>query len=242
MTRGSFTTSLRIALVAACAALVLAGSAVLAQAPKGVPNALQGFSENRGKPVQIEAQSLEVRDRDKVATFSGNVNVTQGDTNMKTKSLVVFYDQEATPGAMKAAQPGPEGAQQIRRLEAKGGVVVTQKDQVATGDQGIFDMRANTVTLLGNVVVSKGKNVMRGERLVVNLDTGISTVDAGKGSGPVKMLIDPNDARDAKGGLKTIEPGAVRHGIRDSKSEAKPDPARGKDSGRPAAPGQSPIY
>ena len=52
---------------------------------------------------------------------------------------------------MKAAQaPAPGGgSQQIRRLEAKGGVIVTQKDQTATGDTGMFDMRANTVTLTG---------------------------------------------------------------------------------------------
>jgi len=163
--------------LASCAALWLAGSAVSAQTLKGERNALQGFSENRGKPVQIKAASLEVRDRDKVATFSGNVDVTQGDTNMKAKTLVVFYDQEATLGGMKAAQPGPEGAQSIRRLEAKGNVVVTQKDQVATGDQGIFDMKTNTVTLLGNVVMSKAQNVMKGDRLMVDLNSGVSRVE-----------------------------------------------------------------
>ena len=109
-----------------------------------MPNALQGFSQNRDQPVHIEAASLEVRDKDKVATFSGNVVVTQGDTSMRCKSLVVFYDQEDGKGgktSMKAAQPGPGGKQQIRRLEAIGGVVVTQKDQTATGELGIFDMK-----------------------------------------------------------------------------------------------------
>jgi lipopolysaccharide export system protein LptA len=37
--------------------------------------------------VQIEAASLEVRDKDKVATFSGNVHVIQGDTDLRTKKL-----------------------------------------------------------------------------------------------------------------------------------------------------------
>ena len=48
---------------------------------------------------------------------------------------------------MPAAKPGPGGSSQISRLEAKGGVTVTQKDQTATGDTGLFDMKANTVTL-----------------------------------------------------------------------------------------------
>jgi len=164
-----------------------------------VPNALQGFQQNRGQPVKIEAARLEVRDKDKVATFSGNVKVVQGDTTMHCKVLVVFYEKKdeaqgapagAQPGApMPAAAPGPAGSSQISRLEAKGNVVVTQKDQTATGDTGLFDMKSNTVTMTGNVLVSQGPNVLRGERLVVDLTTGVSRVDAGSSTGPVRMLI-----------------------------------------------------
>ena len=156
------------------------GGAASAQAPasKGIPNAVQGFSKNRDKPVQIEAATLEVRDKDKMATFSGNVHVVQGDTTMRCKVLVVHYDTN-TPGAMKSATPGAGGSQQISRLEAKGGVIVTQAEQTATGDTGLFDMKSNTITLLGNVVVSQGGNVVRGERLVVDMTTGVSKVDAG---------------------------------------------------------------
>jgi lipopolysaccharide export system protein LptA len=159
---------------------------------QGVPNALQGFSQNRGQPVQIEAASLEVRDKDKIATFTGNVKVIQGDTTLRCKSLIVFYEQQAKPAGtptMTAATPGPGGSSQISRLEARGGVTVTQKEQTATGDTGLFDMKSNTVTLQGNVVVSQGQNVMRGERLVVDLVTGVSRVDSGKAGGPVRMLI-----------------------------------------------------
>ena len=58
-------------------------------------------------------------------------------------------------------------------------MAVTQKDQTATGDTGLFDMKSNTVTMTGNVLVSQGPNVLRGERLVVDLTTGVSRVDAG---------------------------------------------------------------
>jgi lipopolysaccharide export system protein LptA len=164
-----------------------------------VPNALQGFQQNRGQPVQIEAARLEVRDKQKIATFFGNVKVVQGDTTMHCKTLVVYYEPKSdeTQGAkagqaasaMPAATPGPGGSSQISRLEAKGSVIVIQKDQTATGDTGLFDMKANTVTLLNNVVVSQGTNVLHGERLVVDLTTGVSRVDAGNSSGPVRMLI-----------------------------------------------------
>jgi lipopolysaccharide export system protein LptA len=95
---------------------------------------------------------------------------------------------------MKAASPGPGGAQQIRRLEARGGVTVTQKDQTATGDTGLFDMQANTVTLVGNVVVSQGRNVIRGSKLVVDLTSGVSRVEGGKSNGRVEMLFENKPA------------------------------------------------
>jgi lipopolysaccharide export system protein LptA len=195
----------------AALALLIGGFAANAQAQKnqpaqnqGPPNALQGFSQNRDEPVKIQADSLVVRDKDKVATFNGNVHVTQGDTEMRSKSLVVYYEEAAKDGAgakdgaaagakdgskpgpaptpgLKAAQPGPGGQTQIRRIEAIGGVLVTEKEQNAVGDTGVFDMPTNTVTLTGNVIVTRGKDVMRGQRLVVDLTTGVSKIESGGG-------------------------------------------------------------
>ncbi|MGE3988173.1 LptA/OstA family protein [Pseudorhodoplanes sp.] len=184
--------------LAAFAIAVLVAGIVSAQSqpkPKpqetGVPNALQGFSKNKDEPVQIEAAALEVRDKDKMAVFIGNVVVTQGDTVMKCKELRVFYDQDdpkagakgAAKGSMKAAQPGPGGRQSIRRLEARGGVIVTSKDQTATGATGIFEMKTNTVTLSGGVVITQGANVLKGERLVVDLTTNFAKVEGGRVQG-----------------------------------------------------------
>jgi lipopolysaccharide export system protein LptA len=178
-----------------CAALLLLAASAAADARaqgamQGVPNAMQGFSQNRDQPIQIEAASLEMVDKKKEATFSGNVKVVQGDTTMQSKSLVVFYDSsnggdKAKPApsksAMKAASPGPGGASSIRRLEARGGVVVTQKEQVVTGDLAVFDTRSNLITMKGNVVLTQCKNVLRGDRLLVNMTTGVSRVESDSG-------------------------------------------------------------
>src|ERR1700728_4571577 len=69
----------------------------------GVPNAMQGFSQNRDQPIQIESATLEMRDKKKEATFAGNVKVIQGDTTMTSKTLVVFYDSTPAPTAAPAA-------------------------------------------------------------------------------------------------------------------------------------------
>ena len=173
---------LRGLVIAVIAIVVCASDDARAQSTAtGVPNAMQGFSQNRDKPIQINAATLEMRDKDKAATFSGNVKVVQGDTTMLCKTLVVFYDNDQSDPkkpAMKSSTPGPGGSSSIRKLEAKGGVTVTQKDSTVTGDRGVFDMRANTVTMFGNVLLTKEKNVLRGDRLVVDLTTGVSRVES----------------------------------------------------------------
>ena len=192
------------AVAAIAAVLALAGGDAGAQG--GTPNALQGFSKNRNEPVKIQAATLEVRDKDKVATFTGDVHVVQGDTDLRCKVLVVFYEEEPGKPGMPAAQPGPAGQQQIRRMEAKGGVVVNQKDQTATGETGEFEMRANTVTLIGNVVVTKGQDVMRGQKLVVDLTTGVSRMDGGRVEGLFNQT--PRPEREGPGSSPPPRPRA----------------------------------
>jgi len=210
-------TVLRHPLLIAAALLAVTAAPLNAQPSKGPPNALRGFSQNHDQQVHIEAATLEVRDKDKVATFSGDVRVTQGDTNMRCKTLMVFYEQDDAKAdqskSLKAASPGPGGQQRIKRLEARGGVVVTQKDQTATGETGVFDMKSNTVTLNGEVVMTQGQNVLRGDRLVVNLTSGVSRVESGKnGRDRVQGLFVPSN------GPIEFKPGA--------KGGPAPQPAR----------------
>jgi lipopolysaccharide export system protein LptA len=193
--RNSFVACIRsraliVALISACVSSAAAQPA--AKTEKNTASPLQGFSQNNGQPIQIEAAHLEVRDKQKVATFSGNVKVVQGDTTMRCKTLVVHYEQkpqdgQTAPPPPTTAQPGPGGSSQISKIEMNGGVTVVQKDQTASGDSGLYDMKSNTVTLKGNVTVSQGQNILRGDRLVVDMTTGKSVVDSGKG--PVRMLI-----------------------------------------------------
>jgi lipopolysaccharide export system protein LptA len=189
-----------------------AGSVAPAASP---PSILQ--NENQDQPIQIDAATLEVRDTNKMATFSGDVQVVQGDTTIKCQTLVVFYGAEHgtagnQAGAKQAAntaqatqqaaqpqqqQPGamPTRQQDIRRIEARGGVTVISKDQNASGDLGVYDLKKKTITLTGNVVVSQGKNVLHGDRVVVDTTTGNAHFDTAGSPTPnsrVRALILPN--------------------------------------------------
>jgi lipopolysaccharide export system protein LptA len=203
--------------------------------PPGLFGMGQGQNQNADAPVQIEAASLEVRDKSKMATFSGNVKVVQGDTTMRCQSLVVYYGQEVgiggagQPAPAPTAKPAPAGtsatssspalpqnAQSIRRIEALGNVTVLTKEQNASGDRAIYDLTTKSITLSGHVVITQGQNVMHGERVVVDLATGNARVESGDGQagqshGPVRAVILPNKSGQGgagPGNFMSITPGS----------------------------------
>ena len=212
-------------------ALAAPGSAAAQNPRPGAAGPAPGIlqNENQDQPIQIDAATLEVHDKHKMATFSGDVQVVQGDTTIKCQTLVVFYGAEhgasgnqsgnqavasvAQPAnTARSAQPGapppggavPQRAQDIRRIEARGGVTVISKDQNASGDLGVYDLKKKTITLTGNVVVSQGKNVLHGDRVVVDTTTGNAHFNsAGSATqNRVRALILPS--KGANGGSSNI--------------------------------------
>jgi lipopolysaccharide export system protein LptA len=160
--------------LAACMLLIAAASGPAhAQA---VSDAFSNLSVDSNEPVRIEADTLEVSDADKTAVFSGNVVVNQGNTSMQTAKLIVHYIGEGTATEVS-------GSQRVSKLEATGMVVVKAEGQTATGDWAVFDMATQEVTLGGDVVLSQGKNVLKGTQLVVNLETGKSTLVSEQSTG-----------------------------------------------------------
>jgi lipopolysaccharide export system protein LptA len=227
-------------------ALVLATAAATAEPAQNQPGgAMQGLQLNRDQPVKIESDALEVRDKSQQATFIGKVKLTQGDTTLQCQSLVIFYEDSSAPaqkkGAAKNAQKGGAaggglgGGQSIKRAEAKGDVLVTQKDQTARGELGVFDVKSNTVTLTGNVVVTQGANVLRGDRMVVDLTTGVSRVESGQNKTGerqrVEGLFNPSTPPQAQAQPAPPPPPAAAPAPQKDAKGTKPAPAKSAPSG-----------
>jgi lipopolysaccharide export system protein LptA len=136
--------------------------------------AQQGMVLDTNQPVEIIADTLEVLQAQQKAIFSGNVLATQGDINMKSDKMVVYYhNASATESA-----PG-EG---IHRIEAFGNVLFTTPSETAQGDNGVYHVDTNTIDLTGNVLLTREKNVLKGTKLTYNIATGRSVLNSAGGS------------------------------------------------------------
>jgi lipopolysaccharide export system protein LptA len=69
---------------------------------------------------------------------------------------------------------------EVTFLEATGAVVIETAQQRITGAWAKMDVKANQVTVGGNVVVTQGSTVLRGEQLLVDLNANTSEMTGGR--------------------------------------------------------------
>jgi len=154
----------------------------LAQAVDAAPIA---EATRQGQKVDIEADNMEVLDKQGKAIFTGNVNAARGGVTMKSKTLVVNYQ---SGGTGKKGQGKSGATSDVTNLEATGSVVIITRTQKITGDKAFIDVKANRLTVDGNVVVEQGGSVVKGNQLIVDLATNRSQMTGGR----VKGLFTPN--------------------------------------------------
>jgi lipopolysaccharide export system protein LptA len=164
-----------------------------------------GMGGDSKEPIKIDANKLDVLDKDNKAVFSGNVVAVQGETTVRCSVMTVFYEGRGQGGTPKPAQPGAQGQDNdgaIKRIECAGPVTVVSKTQAATSDNAVFDRANNKVIMTGNVALNDGPNITRGDQLVYDTQTGVANVTS---KGRVQGFFVPNSGeagKDNKAGAK----------------------------------------
>ncbi len=161
-------------------AALLAAPPALAQA-----QASQGLgAHDTSQPIEITADRLTVQQADGQAVFEGNVVAEQGDMALSAARLIVFYqlgDKDAAP------------QQAIQRIEVEGQVKITSPTETATGDSGFYDVVGGKIVLTGNVVLTREANVIKGDRLQIDVARQVATMStADPGKGRVRALFQPS--------------------------------------------------
>ena len=204
---------------------------------QSIAESFGGFSNKKNNdPIKIEADALEVLDDKKIAIFSGNVKVVQGKFQLVSKKLKVTYTGGAGAKKKKSEAAG------IKRIDATGKVAITTPDnQSATANWAKFDVLAKIVTIGGNVVLSQSGNVMRGDTLVIDLNTGrskfrtTSTKTSGKkGKRPrISGVFFPGKVKAQKD--------AAKKAAAQNKTKAPEPPKNNQPANKPPLPWQKDI-
>lgn len=144
-------------------------------------------NHDTSQAIDISADELEVRQRDNLAVFSGAVEARQGDMTFFADSVTVYY-----------ADGGDALNPSIDRLDAEGNVRLTSPSESATSNWAVYDVNGGLMTLGGSVVLAQGDSVLRGERLVINLESGVTRFEGGEAdvSGRVRGRFSTPDDED----------------------------------------------
>ncbi len=145
------------------------GFAVTMAAMGGIQLSAQSIaSHNSNAPVNYGADRIELQDKQNRVILSGNVDITQGGLRVRSARTLVNYTDA--------------GSLRIQRITATGGVRVTRGNEAASGDVAVYDFNRRIITMAGNVRLRRGSDTLNGGRLVIDLVSGVSSVD-GSASG-----------------------------------------------------------
>lgn len=149
----------------ATVALMALPSTVAANA--GAPLLAKLSLTQSGAPVEVVADRLDFEYASRILTYEGNVEVRQGDVELKSDRLTISLEGE--------------GDLRLRSVIASGNVRLRHGQRKASAGRAVFDQRKQTVELRENAVLEDGPNRVTGERIEVDLGRERSVIQGGTG-------------------------------------------------------------
>ena len=127
------------------------------------------------RDVDIEADQMQVLEDQQQAIFTGKVDARRGKVRLNADRLVVHYKEQSQADGSKKTE--------ATHLDASGNVLIVTDGQRINGQWAKMDIKANKVTVGGNVVVRQGQTVVRGKKLFVDLNSNESRMTGGRVKG-----------------------------------------------------------
>lgn len=136
-----------------------------------------GFKHDNSLPIEVTADSLEVRQAESKAIFTGEVIAGQGTLRLTADSVTVTY---AADGQSEAGSGG------ITHMRADGNVFLSNGTETAKGAWAVYDVVAGTMRMGGGVILTQGCNAISSDALFIDLNAGV-----GRSEGRVRVIFTP---------------------------------------------------
>lgn len=135
--------------------------------------AAKGKAKADTSSIVVKADSLEIDNKKKIVTFSGNVDAKRDVFTMYCEKMDVYYVNRQ-PGASS-----DEKTQfQVEKIVALGNVrIIRTGGGLATADKAVYYQAEDKVVLTGNPVVKQGKDSVEGSRITLYLKDNRSVVE-----------------------------------------------------------------
>lgn len=119
------------------------------------------LAEDSDKPIEAQADKMEVDESTGLIEMSGNVEIIQGSTTLSADFVRIEYNDEQTD---------------IETVFANGSVYLKSAEDTAQSDEAIYKLTQNMIYLNGNAVLRQGDNSLNAASIELNTDTGVSVM------------------------------------------------------------------
>lgn len=168
-----------------CTASVLGAALACSQATAQIAT-----GPNHDGPIDITADTLDKYDDQHLVIYTGNVEAVQNGARLVCDVLNLYFAPAApAPGQPgQPAQPAPKqpannstatadaGFGQLEHAVADGHVFYVTQTQTARGEHAVYEAEPDTITMTGHVVVVQGQNVLKGDKMVIQVKSGHTQV------------------------------------------------------------------
>ena len=166
--------------------LVLVTALIILAHPLAFSEISPKEEEKNDKPsIVVKADSLEIDNKKKIVTFSGNVDAKRDVFTMYCEKMDLHYVD-------RQSGTSPEKTQfEVEKIIASGNVkIIRTGGGSATADKAIYYQAEEKVVLTGNPVVKQGRDSVEGSRITLYLKDNRSIVE-GSENRKVKAILFP---------------------------------------------------
>ena len=137
--------------------------------------------------IEIISDELEWNEKEKIAYARGNASAEQKDKKLTADELIVHLSKD---------NKNTNNNNEIVMIEAIGNVIFSSKEDKATGNNAVYNIVKNNIIIDGNVILKRKENIMQGEHLEMDLNTGVSSISNGKEGEKVRMLFSTKNDKE----------------------------------------------
>ena len=129
------------------------------------------IANDRNEPISFSSDSLFFNEQTGTSEMKGSVNISQGYTSLSSDYAEISFNVNTN---------------ELERFSASGEVVLKSGNDIAMGDEAVYDFQKNELTFLGNVYFSQSGSTLKAEKAVINTETGSASM-----MGSVKTILMP---------------------------------------------------
>ena len=115
------------------------------------------IANDRNEPISFSSDSLFFNEKTGTSELKGSVNISQGETSLSSDYAEISFNINTN---------------ELERFFASGAVVLKSGNDIAMGEEAVYDFIKNELILLGGVYFSQAGNTVKAEKALINTETG----------------------------------------------------------------------